>query len=72
MPVYVRAADSDTWHWCFNCSVYPSNPAQTLALFQSHRPRRDLCNECRRKERVEQHGRGSVPAEVPAGFKASA
>jgi hypothetical protein len=23
MPTYVRRADSDTWHWCTNCSSYP-------------------------------------------------
>jgi hypothetical protein len=51
MPVYVRAADSDKWHWCFNCSRYPSDPAKTGALFRTDRPRRELCNECRRKER---------------------
>jgi hypothetical protein len=51
MPVYVRAADSDKWHWCVNCTKYPTDPAKTGALFRTDRPRGDLCNECRRKER---------------------
>ena len=36
-----------TWHWCRNCSNYPSNPTKT----QSTRPTSgELCNECRGKE----------------------
>jgi hypothetical protein len=51
MPVYVRASDSDRWHWCFNCSSYPWGAAQAGAIFRSGRPRSDLCKECLRKER---------------------
>src|ERR687898_503272 len=29
MPTYVRAQGRDTWHWCRNCSHYPSPPAKT-------------------------------------------
>jgi hypothetical protein len=52
MRVYVRAADSDTWHWCFNCSRFPRKPTETGALFRTNRPRSDLCKQCRRKERT--------------------
>jgi hypothetical protein len=51
MAVYVRAADSDTWHWCVNCSKYPANPAKTGVLFRTDRPRGSLCKECLRRER---------------------
>jgi hypothetical protein len=51
MPVYVRASDSDEWHWCFNCSRYPWGAAQAGAIFRTGRPRRDLCKQCLRMER---------------------
>jgi hypothetical protein len=51
MPVYVRAADSDTWHWCLNCSRYPWKAARSGAIFRSDRPPRDLCKQCLRKQR---------------------
>jgi hypothetical protein len=39
MPKYVQAPYSDTWHWCSNCSAYPSNPAKREALLaESKRP----------------------------------
>jgi hypothetical protein len=51
MPVYVRAADSDTWHWCLNCSAYPWNALRIGGLFLSGRPPENLCKECLKKER---------------------
>jgi hypothetical protein len=51
MPVYVRAADSDRWHWCLNCSRYPWRAVSTGALFRSDRPPAELCKQCLRKER---------------------
>jgi hypothetical protein len=51
MPVYVRAADSDWWHWCLNCSRYPWKAVTTGGLFRSDRPPADLCKQCLRKER---------------------
>jgi hypothetical protein len=47
IAVYVQAAGSDTWHWCRNCSHYPSNPAKKTTT----RPRWDLCEQCKSKER---------------------
>ena len=29
MPTYVQAQGRDTWHWCQNCSNYPSRPAKS-------------------------------------------
>ena len=46
MATYVKS-DSGTWHWCKNCSKYPSNPVKT----QTTRPAWDLCEECKAKEK---------------------
>jgi hypothetical protein len=46
MAIYVQAANSDTWHWCTNCSHYPS----TIAKKQSTRPSWDLCEQCKAKQ----------------------
>lgn len=46
MAKYVQAEGSDNWHWCQNCSNYPSN----IAKSRKTRPRTDLCNQCKSKE----------------------
>jgi hypothetical protein len=46
MPTYVQAQGRDTWHWCQNCSNYPSRPARS----RTTRPRGDLCNQCKAKQ----------------------
>jgi hypothetical protein len=46
MATYVQS-NSNTWHWCRNCSKYPSAPKKT----QTTRPSWDLCEECKDKER---------------------
>jgi len=51
IPTYDQASGSGTWHWCTNCNRYPSNPAKTEFHPVGQRPRGDLCNECRSKER---------------------
>lgn len=44
---YVQAPGSDTWHWCRNCSNYPSS----IAKSQGTRPTTgELCNQCRSKQ----------------------
>lgn len=56
---YVQAAGSDTWHWCRNCSTFPSQVARAHA--GPGRPTSgELCNQCLAKER---HG---VCARPPA------
>ncbi|HEU4976231.1 MAG TPA: hypothetical protein VFT50_14150 [Baekduia sp.] len=46
MATYVLS-NSNTWHWCRNCSHYPSHPKKT----QTTRPAWDLCEQCKDKER---------------------
>ena len=47
MTTYVQGRDSDNWHWCTNCSQWPSVIAKTSQT----RPDSDLCNQCKSKER---------------------
>jgi hypothetical protein len=43
---YVQGPRSRTWHWCRNCSNYPS----TIATMRPARPPTDLCKQCEAKE----------------------
>lgn len=44
---YRRRKDKDTWHFCKNCSNWPT----TNYVEQSTKPTTgELCNECRAKE----------------------
>jgi hypothetical protein len=45
MAKYHQSA-SGTWHWCRNCSKFPTNAVKT----QDSRPSWDLCEECKSKE----------------------
>jgi hypothetical protein len=47
MTTYVQAVGKNTWHWCTNCSKYPSNIGKT----RTTRPAWDLCEECKSKEK---------------------
>lgn len=47
MATYVRTKGSDTWHWCKNCSQYPTVIGDTKYT----RPESDLCNQCKAKEK---------------------
>lgn len=52
MPTYVQAPDSDTWHWCRNCSNYPDEIAKEEFHPGTERPSSgELDNECLGKER---------------------
>ena len=49
-----RKKDSDTWHWCTNCSQWPKNSDSydEVTLPGKQRPSSgELHNECRSKER---------------------
>lgn len=48
MASYVKAKGSDTWHWCRNCSRYPSGP--DVEKSTSKPQSGELCNECRAKQ----------------------
>jgi hypothetical protein len=43
---YVQGPRSRTWHWCRNCSNYPS----TIATMRPARPPTGLCKQCEAKE----------------------
>jgi len=50
MPTYRRKRGSDTWHWCRNCSKYPTEDYEEITVYG--RPTSgELCNECLAKER---------------------
>lgn len=44
---YRRRKGSDTWHWCRNCSRWPTINYDV----KNSRPSWDLCNECKSKEK---------------------
>ncbi len=46
--MWVRANERDTWHWCSNCSKYPSGSDVDKS---STKPTSgELCNECKAKQ----------------------
>ena len=45
---YRKRNDSDTWHWCRNCSNWPTSDYDE----RTDRPSYDLCNECKGKEKA--------------------
>ena len=50
MPRYRRKKGSDTWHWCTNCSFWPTSDYDEVTT--SGRPSSgELCNECKAKDR---------------------
>ena len=44
---YRRKNGSDTWHWCRNCTNWPTSDYDE----RTSRPSYDLCNQCLGKER---------------------
>ena len=47
---YRRKKDSDTWHWCTNCSNWPTYNYETW-IGEGRPPSGELDNECKSKER---------------------
>lgn len=47
MVTYCRKAGSDTWHWCKNCSNYPSTCYETS---RTKPTTGELCNQCKSKK----------------------
>lgn len=44
-PIYRRAYEGETWHWCTNCSEWPQNDY----TIRHYLPQRDApCPECRK------------------------
>ncbi len=48
MTTYVRREGSDTWHWCKNCSNYPTGP--NIVTSDNKPTYGELCNQCKVKE----------------------
>lgn len=48
MAIYRRKSDSDTWHWCRNCSNYPTG--LDVKVSYTKPTSGELCNECKAKE----------------------
>ena len=47
--IYRQKTGKDVWHWCQNCSNWPTSKYRELDL--PIRPSSgELCNECRHKE----------------------
>jgi len=54
MIEYRRKNGTDAWHWCINCSNWPTADYETYCGSKSDRPSPgELDNECRAKERDE-------------------
>lgn len=46
---YRRRRGSDTWHWCRNCSNWPTSNYDE----QHHKPTSgEMCNECKAKDKA--------------------
>lgn len=50
MPEYRRKKGSDTWHWCTNCSNWPTSDYDVRYTKPSDG---ELDNECRAKEKAD-------------------
>lgn len=48
MATYKRKKGSDTWHWCSNCSKYPTG--SDVETSHTKPTYGELCNECKGKE----------------------
>ena len=47
MAEYRRRKDSDTWHWCKNCSNWPTSNYESRYSKPSYG---ELCDECKEKD----------------------
>ena len=54
MVKYRRRENSDAWHWCTNCSHWPTEKFVEIDVPEGQRPSSgELDDECRSKERAE-------------------
>jgi len=50
MTTYRKRKGSDTWHWCRNCTAWPTYDYEEITV--NGRPNTgELCNQCKSKER---------------------
>jgi len=52
MTTYRKRKDKDTWHWCKNCSNYPTSDYAEKTVDTGRPSYGELCNECRAKEKA--------------------
>jgi len=53
MTVYRKRKNTDTWHWCVNCSKWPEDWEDYDEVETDGRPTDgELDNECRAKEKA--------------------
>jgi hypothetical protein len=50
MTTYRKKKDSDTWHWCTNCSNWPTSDYDEITV-EGRPSSGELDNECLAKER---------------------
>ena len=50
MPTYRRRKGNDTWHWCRNCSNWPTTNYEEVTT-PGRPPSGELDNECLGKEK---------------------
>ena len=48
MTTYRRRKDSDTWHWCKNCSNWPKEDYEEITTKPTYG---ELCDECKGKDK---------------------
>jgi hypothetical protein len=49
MAQYRKRRGKDTWHWCSNCSNYPTSDYDTSSTKPTSG---EQCNECKSKEQT--------------------
>ena len=52
MTKYRRRKGSDTWHWCRNCSNYPTTDYEEVDISTGRPSSGELDNECLAKEKA--------------------
>jgi len=52
MTTYRRRKDRDTWHWCKNCSNYPTEDYVEEIVSTGRPSSGELDNECLAKEKA--------------------
>ncbi len=52
MPTYRKRKGHDAWHWCTNCTNWPTSDYDEETHPGTERPNTgELCNQCRSKEK---------------------
>jgi hypothetical protein len=55
MTTYRKRKGHDVWHWCTNCTNWPTSDYNEKTYAGVERPEfGKLCNQCRSKEKAEE------------------